>query len=317
MRVERCRGLQIFEGMDLGTLQPMLERLREVRLEEGEVLLVRGRRNTSLYVLLSGKLGIHLQSVSDPPLTHIEKGECVGELSVIGDDRTTAFVVAASDCELLEIPRDRLWEMVAAAPLVARNLLLILSLRMRLTNRAITDAEKRRELFERCARRDALTGLYNRRHLDDVLQEHACAVAGGAAPFSLAMLDVDHFKRYNDTNGHTCGDCALRTVAGALSDNVREGDVAARYGGEEFAVVMPATGLEEAVGVAERLRLGVAETSVSGEDGRELPGVTVSVGVCRSRPGEDVCETVARADGALYGAKRSGRNRVCVEDGGA
>jgi diguanylate cyclase (GGDEF)-like protein len=133
------------------------------------------------------------------------------------------------------------------------------------------------------------------------------------APVSLAMVDIDHFKLYNDEYGHPAGDECLRRVADALSEQAGPGDVVARYGGEEFAIVLPGADLRAAWGIAERARDGVAALT---EPHRTSPPgfVTVSVGVAAAQPDEPGSpdQLIAAADHALYVAKRGGRNQVKV-----
>ncbi len=157
------------------------------------------------------------------------------------------------------------------------------------------------ELLERVralATTDGLTGLPNRRHLDEALDRACAQVARGHGSLGVLMIDVDHFKRLNDTHGHQVGDDVLRHVAKVLDSELRAGDMVARYGGEEFTVVMPGSQGVEAQGAAERLRCAV-----------ELAGgpvdVTVSVGVAWAPlHGTTRAELVASADAALYEAKQ-------------
>lgn len=152
---------------------------------------------------------------------------------------------------------------------------------------------------------DGLTGLYNHAYFKDRLARELERAAARGEPVSLVLLDIDHFKDYNDTYGHLEGDRVLRGCARVLRALVREDDVVARYGGEEFAVLLPGVALEEAVRVAERIRAAVA-----GEWGFRRP-VTVSAGVASfPRHARAPGELVAAADGALYAAKGRGRNRV-------
>jgi diguanylate cyclase (GGDEF)-like protein len=158
------------------------------------------------------------------------------------------------------------------------------------------------------ADRDALTGLSNRRRLD---RDLAALVSDGRSEVAaFVMVDVDHFKHFNDSNGHAAGDVALQTVARALTDSVRPGDRAYRYGGEEFCVLLPATTQADAELVAERMRRAVESAEIPG--GEQQPGgrVTISVGVADSSGGGS--SLVERADAALYEAKTAGRNRVCL-----
>ena len=151
---------------------------------------------------------------------------------------------------------------------------------------------------------DALTGLGNRRSFDGALARLLQRRSDEGATFSLLLIDLDHFKTYNDSFGHLAGDEALRQTGRLLPLALRPGDIATRYGGEEFAVLLPGTRREHALGVAERI---VDDIRCS-----EWPfrAVTASVGVAESMPGESAGTLVARADAALYAAKQAGRDRA-------
>jgi diguanylate cyclase (GGDEF)-like protein len=165
------------------------------------------------------------------------------------------------------------------------------------------------------ARIDSLTGLANRRALDDELQRRFAECQRSDASLSVMILDVDHFKDLNDTHGHRTGDEALRVLAGVLRRAMRQVDLVARYGGEEFFVILPGTTIDDARLVAERTRQDVNRT-VFRYDGKDL-SVTVSIGVAELAPSEHVARTVRRADHAMYAAKKAGRNRTYWHDGRA
>jgi diguanylate cyclase (GGDEF)-like protein len=166
------------------------------------------------------------------------------------------------------------------------------------------------------ALQDPLTGLYNRRHLDERLASELGAAQRHGRPVALLMIDIDHFKLVNDDRGHLAGDEALKMVAFVLRGAVRKEDVLARYGGEEFVVLARETLVEGARALAERIRRAVEHSRFAWQDA-EL-GVTVSVGVTVLHslseyvPGRTERELVEAADRALYAAKQQGRNRVVV-----
>lgn len=151
---------------------------------------------------------------------------------------------------------------------------------------------------------DSLTGLRNRRAFDHSLALELAIVERHHSPLSLLMLDVDHFKRINDRLGHDAGDQVLQMIGQVLSAGARVIDIVARVGGEEFAVLLPNTGAQGALEVAERMRLAVAQAP--GDHG----GVSISIGAVTLQDGEAACSLYARADAALYSAKEAGRNRV-------
>lgn len=157
---------------------------------------------------------------------------------------------------------------------------------------------------------DALTNLNNRRQFETRLKQEIAITKRQNNPLCAMMIDIDFFKKVNDTYGHASGDEVLRTVASVIKAQLRESDIPARYGGEEFAVLLPYTHIEEAKIVGERLRKAVEETSVQ-LDNLSI-NVTISMGLAEFHSDESGEELFKKADSALYEAKESGRNRVCI-----
>ncbi|WP_165772274.1 ligand-binding sensor domain-containing diguanylate cyclase [Niveispirillum lacus] len=163
--------------------------------------------------------------------------------------------------------------------------------------------------LERLASTDGLTGLLNRRRFDEMALAEIDRAQRYCRPFSLLLVDLDHFKQVNDNFGHNAGDAVLRSAAQRVMESVRTTDVVARYGGEELSVLLPETDEAEALVVAERIRQMIAARPVDHE-GREII-LTASVGGAEYRPADDsVARLIGRADAALYSAKQAGRNRV-------
>ena len=165
-----------------------------------------------------------------------------------------------------------------------------------------------REKLRNQALRDSLTGLYNRRYMEDMLQRFAHIAERSKSPVSVLMLDLDNFKKLNDEHGHLVGDTVLRAVASTLTGSLRDTDVACRYGGEELAVLLPGCALEDAAKKAEALRLRIEQLS-------ELHGVRISASIgVASMPqtSASATELLSMADAALYQAKHGGRNRVAT-----
>ena len=183
------------------------------------------------------------------------------------------------------------------------------------TVRDITAQKEAQNALEALAACDALTGLANRRTFDSALTSEARRAARSGIPLSLLMLDIDHFKLFNDSYGHQHGDDCLKRVADAIGDVAkRSGDVVARYGGEEFAVILPNTGLSAAEVIAERIRRAVENLCIAHRSSSSSPVITMSIGGATTVTHDvDVVSLLAAADQALYAAKRSGRNRIRVE----
>ena len=167
---------------------------------------------------------------------------------------------------------------------------------------------------EHRSRTDLLTGLANRLALDDFLRAAQMAAMESGNELSIILLDIDHFKAFNDRFGHQFGDQVLRLIAELLKNGVRNEDLPARFGGEELIGVMPGADIDFAHGVAERVRQAVAGRQITNRaTGEVLSGLTVSIGVAQFAPGETLARLIERCDRALYAAKRGGRNRTVTE----
>jgi len=178
--------------------------------------------------------------------------------------------------------------------------------------------KRQADLLRRMVFIDGLTGVCNRRCFDEQLVTEWRRALRRTAPLALLMLDVDHFKRYNDRHGHQAGDDCLRRVAGAIRSGLRRpGDSVARYGGEEFTCLLPDTGLDGAMEVARRIAQQLRTLQLPHADAAELGGlVTLSIGVAAGVPQrhDDPARLLALADAQLYLAKRNGRARICGQD---
>lgn len=195
-------------------------------------------------------------------------------------------------------------------PLNGRELIARVSSGMRILKLEAQLMQARKQM-EVLAMHDGLTGLLNRR----AIEEHADAefsIAGRKErPLSIILLDIDHFKKVNDTHGHKMGDKVLQRVAGILSEDLRKYDRLGRWGGEEFILILPDTDLQGAMIVAERLRVQTAETNISLENGEPF-SVQISLGVATTDANfQTIAKFIDAADQALYKAKQAGRNQVC------
>lgn len=172
-------------------------------------------------------------------------------------------------------------------------------------NTMVGSLRDHRAELERLSNTDSLTGLSNRRHMMDALRLEHERAKRGSGPFAVLMMDVDHFKKFNDEHGHQAGDEVLVRFGSVLRETIRAYDCAARYGGEEFLVMLSGTGEADAVGIAERICERVRAESFDGGH------ITASIGVAEyPAHGDSVDAVIGRADEALYRAKRAGRDRV-------
>jgi len=181
------------------------------------------------------------------------------------------------------------------------------------SSKAMDELKRDLERVRREAMTDSLTGLANRKSFDEQIARLKSDCDRQGKIFTLLMMDIDHFKSFNDNFGHQVGDQVLRLVARTLVDGVKGRDIAARYGGEEFAIILPETNLNAGVAVADNLRKAIATKEVVNRStGEQLGRITISVGVAQFYNEEEIESIIERADAALYTAKHNGRNQVAA-----
>ncbi|MDI1226894.1 MAG: GGDEF domain-containing protein [bacterium] len=179
------------------------------------------------------------------------------------------------------------------------------------SSQQVTELKQYLDNVKKEATTDSLTGIANRKAFDNAISESTVHATTSKEPLVLMLLDIDHFKKFNDTYGHQTGDQVLRLVARTLIGNIKGQDIAARYGGEEFAIILPATPLGAGMKVAEALRRHVEQKELVNKSSNEKLGtITISIGVAEYHEEESISDFVERADVALYQAKNAGRNRV-------
>jgi len=182
------------------------------------------------------------------------------------------------------------------------------------SNHKISSLQQELEEVRQEAYTDGLTGLSNRKALTDRLDQLLEEQTQNSNPLSVLMLDIDHFKKFNDTYGHLIGDEVIRRVASTLMQYTDEDSMAARYGGEEFTLIMPNVAIEHALDVARAIHAAVANLVLVRRKTKErLPGITISVGAASMKQGEGRDDLLERADQALYMAKNNGRNQIYSE----
>lgn len=313
-------------------------------LAPGEILFQEGEASDAVYLITAGEVEI-IQAGDHPPhLISRMYGEFVGEMGVVDNQPRSATARACNEVQMLRFSKDAFLALVNTAPFLVWKLVRNFSARLRQReqeymiklqqrnaelaeaaarlqemNNALEQlvAERTRELAEANGRLEALsitdelTGIYNRRFLQKLLERKAESIIHTPRPFAVIMIDVDHFKHYNDRHGHLAGDEVLRAASEVLRHGIRGSDILARYGGEEFCIVLENARKVDALGIAEKLRRAILEYPFPNAECQPLGAITVSLGVATFP--EDATEVLAvlkAADHALYDAKNGGRNRV-------
>jgi len=303
-------GLELFRGVCPEDVQDLLQRCDRRDVEAGELLLSPLVKNEHVFVVLSGSLNVHVGDPETPVLVTMDVGACVGEMSIIEDRDPSAFVIGAEPSHLLVIHQSVLWDMVDASHAFAKNLLVVLSERVRSHNRVIADSYGELRKFEQHATTDALTKLANRHAMQELFPAEIARCAEDGVPISMIMIDVDNFKDFNDKLGHIAGDRALLAVANVLKMQFRDCDLLVRYGGDEFAVLLPGVNEDRAFDIAERVRLSVTGDTDGDDDSLIQIPIRISMGVAELREDGDLDDLIRSADRALYRAKHAGRDTV-------
>jgi diguanylate cyclase (GGDEF)-like protein len=202
--------------------------------------------------------------------------------------------------------------MVDASHAFAKNLLVVLSERVRSHNRVIANNFGELKKFERHATTDALTSLANRHAMEEAFPQLISKCLENEKPVSLMMIDVDNFKQFNDMFGHIAGDRALSAVSRVLRTQFRPRDLLVRYGGDEFAILLPDVDTEQAVAIGERVRQAVSGETGDGSDSLIQIPLKISMGIAELQPQGTLDSLIRAADKALYRAKHAGRNKVSI-----
>lgn len=314
----KVTDIQLFRDInqvDLAMIKRQLDTCPVVQVKSGEIILDSQSSGNCLYVVLSGVLAQASNTARrqlENSSTQYLAGECVGEISVLDEEASTATIAAMTDAELLMIDAAIMWQLIDESNGVARNLLQLLSFRIRATNAQLRNRQKVGEFYRQLSMVDGLTGLHNRSWLNTQLPGLIDNAHATQTDLSIIMLDLDHFKKFNDEYGHVMGDEALHAAAKVVSAGLRPSDFAARYGGEEIIVILPNTSKESALIVAERLCDRISHAQVFKNDLKPLPHITASLGLATLTSGQDGLAVIASADAALYRAKERGRNQVAL-----
>jgi diguanylate cyclase (GGDEF)-like protein len=310
--------IQLFKNIskdELLKIKQQLDYCPVVTAKSGEIVLDSQSSGACLYVVLSGTLAL----TSNTSKRQLENssiqyfaGECVGEISVLDEEASTATIAAVTDAQLLLIDSVIMWRLIDDSNGVARNLLQLLSFRIRTTNAQLRNRQKVGEFYRQLSMVDGLTGLHNRSWLNTQLPGLIENAHATQTELSIVMVDLDHFKKFNDQYGHVMGDEALQVAAKVVSAGLRPSDFAARYGGEEMIVILPNTSKESALIVAERLCDRIRHAQVFKDTDKALPHITASLGLATLTEGQDGLAVISSADAALYRAKERGRNQVAL-----
>lgn len=301
---------EVFKDIEAQLLFPYLADCEIRMLNKNDLLIRAGEVNECLFLILEGSCRVQLRLDQEHSVAKLNAGQCIGEIAFIDHQPATAFVVADSDTRILVIDEKLLWKLSRVFHPLACNLLEMIAHRLRHSNSVINQIKDMVKQHEHDATVDPLTSLYNRRWLDKSLSRIMQRCYANSRPLCVAMMDLDHFKAFNDKHGHLAGDTALSTVSKVIREHLRPEDMVTRFGGEEFFAILPGMDKEAAKIIANRLCEAVASTEIMQQTNSLLTPITVSIGIAEMLNKDDVETLIYNADKALYKAKELGRNRV-------
>jgi diguanylate cyclase (GGDEF)-like protein len=310
VREAELRRIKLFQSVDLESIQGLMDACTYRWLEKGETLISAGESNRTVYFLLSGQVGVHLDSPTNTPTAILGPGESVAEMSVIDHQPASAYVIALEPTSLLVMDEEILWSLVQSSHAAACNLLIGLTTRLRNADSAITGGTWTAKNYRQIGTIDALTGLHNRYWFEGVLERQCLRSGMGGRPLCVIVVDVDYFSTFNDRFGRAYGDRILYSLAHTLAERLRPTEAVVRYGSDEFAILLPDVGVEAARKVCERIHQGVMDAVPVMPDGKSVPHPSISVGLAVMQPGQTAQDLLAEVERALSRAKDGGRNCI-------
>lgn len=315
------KSVVIFADLETAERTHIAPLLSEVRLQRGQRLFKQGDPGETLYIVHTGTCAItvNLADGQELDIAQFENGDFFGEMSIFENEPRSAGCYARTEAMLYALTERDFHSLMDEHPQLAQKvmfrMLTATAQRLANTNVFLSDMVQWGEAARKRAVTDESTGLFNRRFLDEAIEEQFQKARTENSPISVVMLDLDHFNGINEAYGLAVGDEVITAVVPVFRHHFRESDIVARYGGDEFTILLPGTPAEEACEICTAVCRDVAELPILANRGGAISRVTTSQGVAAyPTHGATVAEVWERADAALYRAKELGRNRVTPAD---
>jgi diguanylate cyclase (GGDEF)-like protein len=293
--------------------------LPERKYQPGEIIIQEGETGNDCYVIRSGLAIVIKGEIETPTVIGFRTtGDSIGEMAMFENRPRSATVIALEPVLLWALERDTFYQFLTENPALSLTLMSILSGRIREADEerlsgTIRERQKEEVLedLSKLAAFDQLTGVYNRRQMDESLRIESLRATQRKSMVGIIMADIDHFKNINDTYGHRAGDLMLQAAARILKECVRTADSVCRYGGEEFVIILPDASMDIIERIAEKIRVRFEQLTFEHEG--QFLKATISLGAASfPQHASSLEQVVQHADQALYQAKRGGRNRVVL-----
>jgi diguanylate cyclase (GGDEF)-like protein len=271
-------GQQLFRQVNLVGLESLLRDCPSLKLREGAALIEPGQANHVMYLVLVGSLHVYDDDPKGEPLAVVQAGECVGLMSLIDQLPCHVRIVAKQACRLLVIDEERFLALMNSSNAIARNVLSMVMQYLRGKNPGAPERGRLQQRLEKNSNIDPVTGLYNQRWLDGVLERQIMRAATDRKPLSVLAIAVEGFSEFKKEFGDELADHALAVVGQVIAANVRPTDMLARHDSNHFIAVLPETDIPGAAVVAARIRETVAQTAIEIPGACRLPPLNVATG---------------------------------------
>ncbi len=299
--------LGLFGAVDLEQCAALLSKCSSKNLQPGELLLYKDQPNQTMYVIVDGHLGMHLQEDS-PAVVTLSPGDTVGEMSVIGEQDTSAFVIAQSKCKVLEIPENLLWEFVSSDLNFAKNLMKLFVKRMLDLNRILYQQQHEEAKNKIKVEKDEATGLYNKNWMKETLPYEMTRCAMRNRSLSVMMLKIDHYESYIGSYGAYATEKIFLAIANAIQIELRGMDMAIKYDDDQIALLLVGTDASQSEFVAKRLQEAVNHLVLS--DQKISQTFTLSIGIAEMADEDYADMLIARVQAAVGRAIDEGGNQT-------
>ena len=314
------KSVDIFSLLSEGEIDEIRAHLEDINVEAGSVLFRQGDEGNELYIVRLGSVAtsIDLPDGKSREIAVFKSGDFFGEMSIFENAPRSATCTAREKSELLVLHQRSIFRIIENHPTAAQKIMYrmlnITTQRLRNTGDFLFDMVQWGDKARKRAITDEMTGVYNRRFLDDSLNQYVDEARKNGEPLVLVMVDLDYFRQINELYGHETGDSVIRDVVGVFKNHLKNPNIIARYGGDEFTFLIPGFGPKDALGICDSIRTDVEKLETLSRFDGAIKKVTTSQGLaCFPESAGDVDSLKKKADSALYRAKEEGRNRVvCV-----
>lgn len=315
--VQFLKTVHILSSLSEEEIRIIAKRLSLLKVKEGDILCKEGEEGHELYIIREGEIAgaIKLPSGKQKELVVFHAGDFFGEMSIFENAPRSATCYVKQKGKIYRLHKNDFFSFIKSEPCIAikmmYRMLNITTQRLRKTSKFLSDMVRWGDEASKRAITDELTGTYNRRFLDNSLDDYFETAKKNKKPLSLIMADLDYFRQINEAYGHDMGDKTILEVVKVFKKHLRETDILARYGGDEFTVLLPDTSLEKACNVAEEIRKEVEKLDFLSNMTGPVTSLSTSQGIASFPETADTLQDLRKkADDALYQAKESGRNRV-------